>query len=284
MKKIIQFSMLFLLFATFHMKTGEANELTDENTPISFQIELLPWEEVNELLPNKSKFSIIDVETGLQFEVQRRAGSKHADVQPLTFKDTKIMKKVYRNRWSWKRRAIIVLADDQMIAASMSGMPHGAGALKNGFPGHFCVHFYKSKTHTSNKEDLAHQLMTIKAAGKLSDYLSTVSPEQLMDIFVVTINQADEKLMKLIGLETNCPNCFRRLTKDHSYFSIRKREKTPIKDLKNYQFIAREAVLEYFSRHTGKETRNVRFIFYKPTPLSPWLIDGKALFHELFNE
>ena len=43
-----------------------------------------------------------------------------------------------------KRRAIIVLIDEnQIIAASMYGrMPHGAGALQNGFPGHFCVHFF----------------------------------------------------------------------------------------------------------------------------------------------
>ena len=52
-----------------------------------------------------------------------------------------MMKKIYHNQWSWKRRAIIVLIDHQMIAASMHGMPHGAGALQNDFPGHFCVHF-----------------------------------------------------------------------------------------------------------------------------------------------
>jgi hypothetical protein len=113
----------------------------DEDTPISFKIEMLPWEDVNEILPNKTKFTIIDVETGLQFRVQRRAGNQHADVQLLTREDTQIMKKIYNGKWSWKRRAIIVLISDQMIAAFIHGMPHGAGALQNGFLGHFFVHF-----------------------------------------------------------------------------------------------------------------------------------------------
>ena len=57
------------------------------------------------------------------------------------------MKKIYNDQWSWKRRAIIVLVKDQMIATSMHGMPHGTGALQNDFPGHFCVYFFGSITH-----------------------------------------------------------------------------------------------------------------------------------------
>ena len=52
-----------------------ANEWEDEDGPINFKIEMLPWEKVNEILPNESKFVIIDVESGLAFKVQRRAGN-----------------------------------------------------------------------------------------------------------------------------------------------------------------------------------------------------------------
>ena len=97
---------------------------------VGLQIEMLPWEKVYKILPKYSKFTVLDVETGKMFHVQRRAGSRHADVQPLTPKDTSIMKKIYGGKWSWKRRAIIVIHDDQWIAASMHGMPHGAGALE----------------------------------------------------------------------------------------------------------------------------------------------------------
>ena len=52
------------------------------------------------------------------------------------------MKEIY-GEWSWERRAIIVVVGGRRIAASMAGMPHGAGLIKdNDFPGHFCVHFW----------------------------------------------------------------------------------------------------------------------------------------------
>lgn len=124
-----------------------------------YSIEMLPWETVNELIPNRSFFTIMDVETGKKFKVQRRAGSRHADVQPITDNDTKIMKEIYNGKWDWKRKAIIVISNARWIAASMHGMPHGAGALNNNFPGHFCVHFYGSTTHLTGKMDLSHKLM-----------------------------------------------------------------------------------------------------------------------------
>ena len=109
-------------------------------SPISFDIQLLSWNVINERIPKYSKFTILDIETGNQFKVQRRAGSQHADVQPLTVKDTKIMKEIYEGKWSWRRRAILIMVNDQWFAASMHGMPHGAGALANNFPGIFvCI-------------------------------------------------------------------------------------------------------------------------------------------------
>lgn len=37
--------------------------------------EMITWEEVKEIIPRKSTFQVIDLETGMSFEVQRRAGS-----------------------------------------------------------------------------------------------------------------------------------------------------------------------------------------------------------------
>jgi hypothetical protein len=36
---------------------------------ISFCPENIPWEEVQKIIPNKSYFTVIDVETGLHFQV-----------------------------------------------------------------------------------------------------------------------------------------------------------------------------------------------------------------------
>ena len=102
--------------------------------------------------------TITDVKTGLAWRKQRRGGSSHADVQPLTAKDTAALKKAYGGSWSWKRRAIFVTINGVNYAASMNGMPHGGGSIKgNKFDGHHCIHFTNSKTHGSKKVDANHQ-------------------------------------------------------------------------------------------------------------------------------
>ncbi|MBD2872164.1 hypothetical protein [Paenibacillus arenilitoris] len=157
---------------------------------------LVAWEEAKELLPRKSVFSVTDIESGLTFRVQRRAGSDHADVQPLTKKDTQIMKHIYRDKWSWKRKAVLVHSDGKWVAASMNGMPHGGdGIPDNDFSGHFCIHFYLSSTHKSDQPDLAHQLMVHKAAGGLQPYFDVASPAVLAKTVVVVMNHHDPELL-----------------------------------------------------------------------------------------
>jgi len=129
--------------------------------------ELVPWAKAEKIFRIYDKAMITDVETRKSFWVQRRAGTNHADVQPLTARDSHIMKSIYKGKWSWERRAIIVVVRGRRMAASMNGMPHGAGAIKdNDFPGHFCIHFFGSKTHAGNRVDPKHQAMVLKAAGR----------------------------------------------------------------------------------------------------------------------
>lgn len=173
----------------------------EKNKSVREEFEMIPWEQVNEILPKYTKFTVRDLETGMEFNVQRRAGSQHADVQPLTSKDTKIMKKIYDGKWSWKRRAIVVLHDNQQIAASMHGMPHGAGALKNNFPGHFCIHFYGSTTHRTNYMDLSHKLMILKAAGKLESHLHSADPYEVTSAFIAGFKERDKKIVSQISLQ-----------------------------------------------------------------------------------
>lgn len=164
-------------------------------------VKMIQWEEAKEILPKYSIFTVLDIKTGLSFKVQRRAGSNHADVQPLTSDDTAVMKAIYNGNWSWKRRAIIVIAKDERIAASMHGMPHGGGALKNNFPGHFCIHFYGSTTHRTNFMDLSHKLMILKAAGKLEKYLEETDPYDLVNAYIAGIKQQDPEIISYISLQ-----------------------------------------------------------------------------------
>ena len=101
--------------------------------------------------------TIKDVNTGKTFQARRTFGTNHLDAEPLTASDTAIMKSIYGGSWSWTRRAILVMYNGHVYAASMNGMPHGTSTLSNNFDGHFCIHFYKSRTHETNKVDSAHQ-------------------------------------------------------------------------------------------------------------------------------
>ncbi len=109
------------------------------------------------IIPKGATFKVKDIWTGKVFIVKRWSGYNHIDAEPLTRSDTNTMKSIY-GHWSWKRRPILVKYNGHVYAASMNGMPHGTSTIKgNGFDGHFCIHFYGSKTHGSGKVDQAHQ-------------------------------------------------------------------------------------------------------------------------------
>ncbi|KUO69347.1 MAG: peptidoglycan-binding protein [Clostridia bacterium BRH_c25] len=160
---------------------------------------LLPWfNEVSKIFKIGTTATVYDIETGLSFKVKRTYGTNHADCEPLTANDTKIMKKIYNGSWSWGRRAIIATVGSTKIAASMNGMPHagrdnkpankyitsrsggyGAGtnldAVKgNGMDGQFCIHFSGSKTHGTNRVDSGHQAMVKKAAEWANEKLIAI--------------------------------------------------------------------------------------------------------------
>ena len=117
-----------------------------------------PWDRVKNVFTNGKVATVTDVITKKQFKIKRYAGSLHADSDPFSAKDTAIMKEIYGGSWSWNRRAVWVTVDGITFAASMNGMPHSYDHLAgNNFSGHFCVHFYKSKGHTSGVECNIHQ-------------------------------------------------------------------------------------------------------------------------------
>ncbi|MFF2587136.1 hypothetical protein ACFVSS_04460 [Peribacillus butanolivorans] len=280
-KKIYQVFIVTLLFVLMINHTVYAIEWEDEDVPISFKIEMLPWEIVNNIIPNKTNFTIIDIETGLSFKVQRRAGSHHADVQPLTKEDTQIMKKIYNNKWSWNRRAIIVLINNQMIAASMHGMPHGAGALQNGFSGHFCVHFSGSITHRLKNEDLSHKLMVLKAAGKLDDYIETVSPYELIRIFTISINQGNQKLLALTLSNPSHLNRVNKLVEDITYFGVVDPLRQPLEQLNGVFLVDVPVQVAIYKKREGKEKKVMHFMIRRDSLTDRWSIDQDSLYEDL---
>jgi hypothetical protein len=245
----------------------------------SFQVKILPWEQVKEIIPNQSYFTIIDVNTGLSFTVQRRAGSKHADVQPVTEKDTKIMKDIYGGKWSWDRRAILVLTHDQLISASMNGMPHGAGALQNNFPGHFCVHFYGSTTHKTPTPDLAHKLMILKAGGELDRFLYKLDPYELISVLEIAINQQDEKLLSQIM--TGNKRSIKKTLSSVKHIRITQRSILPVEDLPVLVAMKLKFRVIWVRPDHSQEEKNVHLFLWKDSLEDQWKIDGQTFAGEL---
>lgn len=282
-KLIIKMLITHFIFAWIQPVKTTANELIyeDKDTPLSFMIEVLPWDKASQILPKGKICIVIDLETGLQFKVQRRAGKKHADVQPLSKTDTKIMKKIYNGRWSWDRRAIIVLVDDQMIAASMHGMPHGAGALRNGFPGHFCIHFLGSTTHGSGRMDKLHTLMILKAGGKMDDYLSNLDPYELVRIFATALNLHDQKILENAVAKTGSQYKLISKLNDLRYFEITHMSFLPVEDLNKQVLVEVPVEVEFYREHRGKVKKDINFIIRRYSLMDRWYIDGQSFIKEL---
>ena len=110
------------------------------------------------VIPNGAVFQIKDVSTGLIFSARRQSGGNHMDAEPLTAEDTAILKKINGGTFSWRRRAVLVKYNGHVYAASIYSEPHGTNTiLDNNFDGQFCLHFYGSKTHGSDRVDADHQ-------------------------------------------------------------------------------------------------------------------------------
>ncbi|MHC0035674.1 hypothetical protein [Pseudoneobacillus sp. C159] len=236
------------------------------------KVEVMPWKQANQFLPKYTEFVVIDSETGLQFNVQRRAGSNHADVQPITKKDTAIMKKIYNGKWSWKRRAIVVKYNNRLIAASMHGMPHGAGALINNFPGHFCIHFYGSTTHRTNEMDLSHKLMILKAAGELEDHLASVNPYELVNSYIAGFKQQDKQILKRSSLQKFN---WSKIIPNVENVSISRMYMLPAEDIGDELYLSIPVELDWQIKKVGRKTFKDEIHLVRYSMYGPWKIDSE---------
>ena len=140
------------IFILFGEKAANAEDKT-------YKTEKLDWfDGGSSAIPKGAVFTVKDVYTGKEFKCKRWSGYNHLDAEPLTADDTAVMKSIYGGSWSWARRPILVLYNGHVYACSMNGMPHEDDTISgNNFDGHFCIHFYKSKTHGTDKVDEDHQ-------------------------------------------------------------------------------------------------------------------------------
>ncbi|RDI45892.1 hypothetical protein [Falsibacillus pallidus] len=270
----------FLAFCIFISITIPQAVNASEAPPIDFQVEAPHWEEVEKALPRKSIFTVIDIESGKSFVVQRRAGSHHADVQPLTVKDTAIMKDIYGGKWSWRRRAILIMTPSRLIAGSMHGMPHGAGALPNNFPGHFCIHFTGSTTHSTERSDLAHQVMILKAAGRFDEFIASLPPSELMNVFMVAIKNADKGLTRKIAV-SNKKDLNKKLNEFKKLENIQWEVLSHAKASETALYASVPVKVKILSEENGSSSTVISFTLIRTSPISPWKVNIDPLLEQV---
>jgi hypothetical protein len=238
---------------------------------------LLSWDEIDRKLPRLTKFTVTDLETGLSFQGQRRAGSSHADVQPLTKADSAAMKQIYGGTWSWDRRAVLIRYDGNVFAASMNGMPHGGdGIPRNGFSGHFCIHFLGSTTHGKRNLDLAHQIMVSKAAGQLNSFIDRLSAAQIAELFVIAINQNDAQLLQAAYSpqdgESGLPPEWKSIKSIHRNDPLPEEDDTA--SLLKVEYTMNATV---YRSNQKRERQQVTFSLERSAPGGRWIIRGIRL-------
>lgn len=124
------------------------------------------WTEAQYLYTINKVATVTDFQTGKSFKVKRTIGANHADCEPMTAEDARIMKEVWGGAYSWVARAVIVNVDGRKIAASMTSMNHSIEyIMDNNFKGHFDIHFRNSTRHNDGLVDSNHRRQVQIAAG-----------------------------------------------------------------------------------------------------------------------
>lgn len=248
--------------------------------------EPLSWNEVKKIFPRYVEVTLVDVETGKRFRVVRRGGTHHADIQPLSAHDTRVLLEIFNGQWSWRRRAVVMETGWQRIAGSINGMPHGAGKIQgNDFPGHFCIHFLDSRVHQSGKVDDAHQLMVWKAAGRPEMPFLEAGPEKVLELVLIALNQQDGALASL-GLSSS-----------HAGMEVILRSmlgEVPTIALEGMSLVQNTEtsgeracqirVSLLYPGETGRVKRNGEITLSKDNPSARWLVKGEDLKEILFPE
>ena len=148
------------------LNSSSAKRAVSDSSSSSSGTERLNWfNGGSNTIPKGAVFKVKDCRTGKIFTCRRWSGYNHLDAEPNSYSDTQTMLSIV-GHWTWRRRPILVKYNGHVYAASMNAMPHGTSTISgNGFDGHFCIHFYKSRTHESNQVDSAHQQCVAEAMG-----------------------------------------------------------------------------------------------------------------------
>lgn len=109
------------------------------------------------MISGSKTYSLTDIATGRTFNIKIQSAGNHADVEPLTSSDTKVLCSLYGvtnasqlvTLNKWQRRAMVMTnGNGEQFVCSIYAIPHGMNTITgNGFDGQFCLHFLGSTFH-----------------------------------------------------------------------------------------------------------------------------------------
>jgi len=121
--------------------------------------ELIDWPTAKSVLPRGTNLRVVDVRTGISYNIRVFSMGNHADVDTATQADTDAKRSSRNGVWSWTPRPVWVTVGDRTYAAAINGMPHaGSVTSGNGLSGHFCLHFRGSTSHSSTSASLVRNM------------------------------------------------------------------------------------------------------------------------------
>jgi peptidoglycan hydrolase-like protein with peptidoglycan-binding domain len=114
--------------------------------PSKSQVQLLHWYDVvKPSMKSGQNILVFDPATKRSWTLRLYALGHHADSEPLTLRDTQIMRLAFGGKTTWTPKPVYVkLPDGRWTVAATHDTPHLSGAIiGNDFDGHLCVHFLR---------------------------------------------------------------------------------------------------------------------------------------------
>jgi len=140
------------MYASFLERVQESEAGTDAPLVSDANVERLHWDTARNVITRNSAFTVVDVRTGISWQMASFSHGRHADSETLTADDTAAMRRAFGGRWCWQPRPIHIHVNGRVLAASINGMPHAGSTISgNNMNGHVCIHFYGSRTHNGNR-------------------------------------------------------------------------------------------------------------------------------------
>lgn len=161
----------------------------DSTIDVVLSKEIMEYKEVLELFEEGVSAEVLDVETGITYNVRRVIGGFNTigDVETVSLDDTSKLLETTGGEFTIVRRAVVVTIGDISVPASIAPFPHSGSEDElfgeiidnrsgstgtginldyfrgNGMVGVVDIYFYNSLTPGINRIDEIHQEMVLKA-------------------------------------------------------------------------------------------------------------------------